>query len=212
MKKIYEEISLNQKDELIVNSAINIFVKKGFDKATMDEIVQEAGIGKGTIYRRIGNKEKLEKFVIKQMGLLMFNKIKKKIRKNNNPLLQLKEIINIMCDFFDDNSQVAMLFYSKLFFNLKQPNTVTSWPPIAGLKTDNLFENILRKAIKEKQIKNINIEGFLKGFTYFCNPFYYNFLKETLKLSKSEISVFISEFIINGIGQKRSAINSKTKI
>ena len=104
-----------------------------------------------------------------------------------------------MCDFFDDSPQVAMLFYSRIFFNPKKPNTSTSWPPIPNLKTDDFIENILKNAIKQKQIRNINIQAFLKGFTFFCNPFYFNFLKETLSLSKSEISVLIADTILNGI-------------
>lgn len=202
MTKINEEKSINKKDESIFNGAIKVFIKKGFDNATIDEIIKEAEVGKGTIYRRIGNKEKLEQFIIKQMGSLMFGKIKKKIKDNDNPLLQFKGIINIMCDFFDEQPQVAMLFYSRIFFNPKKPNTTTSWPPIAGLKTDNFVEDILERAIKKKQIKTINIQAFLKGFTYFCNPFYFNFLKETLNLSKSEISVLITDSIVNGINYK----------
>jgi len=199
----YKENSINKKDEAIINGAINVFIKKGFDNATIDEIIKEAKVGKGTIYRRIGNKEKLEQFIIKQMGTLMFGKIKKKIGQSDNPLLQFKGIINTMCDFFDDKPQVATLFYSRIFFNPKRPNNLTSWPPIPNLKTDNFIENILKSAIEKKQIKNINIQAFLKGFTYFCNPFYFNFLKETLHLSKSEISVLITDSILNGITSKK---------
>lgn len=201
MIKNNTENIINKKDNSIFNGAINVFVKKGFDNATIDEIIKEAKVGKGTIYRRIGNKEKLELFVIKRMGSLMFGKIKKKVKKSDNPLLQFKEIINTMCDFFDDNPHIAMLFYSRIFFNPKKPNIITSWPPIPNLKTDSLIENILEEAIKKNQIKKINIPAFLKGFTYSCNPFYYNFLKETLNLSKSEISVLISDSILNGIAQ-----------
>ena len=179
--------SIKEKDESIFNGAINVFIRKGFDNATMDEIVSEAKVGKGTIYRRIGNKKKLEQFIIKQMGSLMFGKIKKKLQSKHSPLFQFKEIIGIMCDFFDEKPQIAMLFYSRIFFNPKKPNTETSWPPIPNLKTNNLVEDILKKAIEQKQIKKINVQAFLKGFTYFCNPFYFNFLKETLGLSKSEI-------------------------
>jgi len=189
----------NKKNQSIINGAINVFIKKGFDNATIDEIVNEAKVGKGTIYRRLGNKEKLEKFVIKQMGTLMFGKIKKKVKENDAPLVQFKEIVTVMCDFFDSKPQVAMLFYSRIFFNPKKINTEISWPPIQDLETNNLVENILKKAIEEKQIKKINIPAFLKGFTYFCNPFYFNFLKETLGLSKSEISVMIADSILNGI-------------
>lgn len=203
MEKIYNENIINKKDESIINGAIKVFVEKGFDKATLDEIVKEAKVGKGTIYRHIGDKEKLEKFVMGKMGSLMFGRIRERVLKRDDPVLQFKEIINIMCDFFDEKPQIAMLFYSRIFFNPKRPNSTTSWPPIAGLKTDNLVENIIKDAIKKKKFKEMDASVFLRGFTYFCNPFYYHFLKETIGLTKSEISVWIIDTLLNGISIKK---------
>lgn len=48
----------------LLTAAVSIFSKKGFYKATMDEIALEAGVAKGTLYYHFENKAELFKTVI----------------------------------------------------------------------------------------------------------------------------------------------------
>ena len=45
--------------ELILKSAIEVFKSKGLDGATMDEIAQNAGFGKATLYYYFKSKEEI---------------------------------------------------------------------------------------------------------------------------------------------------------
>lgn len=47
------------KKELLMESALDVFMERGFEKATIDDIVNKAGCGKGTFYRYFSNKESL---------------------------------------------------------------------------------------------------------------------------------------------------------
>lgn len=47
------------KREQLLEAGIEVFVEKGFEKATIDEIVIRAGCGKGTFYRYFSQKEAL---------------------------------------------------------------------------------------------------------------------------------------------------------
>ncbi|WNO11124.1 TetR/AcrR family transcriptional regulator [Teredinibacter sp. KSP-S5-2] len=56
------KVSREQKEKtrrLIVDTAIDMFVEKGIDKATMKGIARKAGIGDATIYKYFPSKEKL---------------------------------------------------------------------------------------------------------------------------------------------------------
>lgn len=47
------------KKDLLLEAGLDIFYSRGFDRATIDEIVDRAGCGKGTFYRYFQNKELL---------------------------------------------------------------------------------------------------------------------------------------------------------
>ena len=47
------------KEQRIIAAAEQIFAKHGYEKATVDEIIALADVGKGTLYKYFGNKEQL---------------------------------------------------------------------------------------------------------------------------------------------------------
>ena len=48
-----------EKESRIIEAAKEVFSEKGFADATVDEVADLAGVGKGTVYRHFGNKEDL---------------------------------------------------------------------------------------------------------------------------------------------------------
>lgn len=49
----------SKKHQLIIDHAIRVFSRKGYDAASMDEIAEAAGVSKRTIYNHFQNKESL---------------------------------------------------------------------------------------------------------------------------------------------------------
>ncbi len=47
------------KDQRILLAAENVFSARGYERATVDEIIALADVGKGTVYKYFGNKEQL---------------------------------------------------------------------------------------------------------------------------------------------------------
>jgi len=53
--------------ERIVRSAAKLFLEKGYDKVSINDIIDTVGGSKGTIYSHFGSKEKLFEAVVEQM-------------------------------------------------------------------------------------------------------------------------------------------------
>lgn len=54
----------NEKVQLIINSGFEEFAKLGYDKASTNEIVKNAGISRGLLYHYFRNKKELHEFLI----------------------------------------------------------------------------------------------------------------------------------------------------
>lgn len=62
------------KDIRILQAAEEVFSQHGYEKATLDEIIALADVGKGTVYKYFGNKEHLfYKLVADKMRLFWRN-------------------------------------------------------------------------------------------------------------------------------------------
>lgn len=55
------------KRDRIIRSAAKLFLEKGYDNVSINDIIAVVGGSKGTIYSNFGNKEKLFEAVVKQM-------------------------------------------------------------------------------------------------------------------------------------------------
>lgn len=63
----------NDRRERIINASFKVFSKNEYRKASVDEIVTEAGVSKGLVFHYFGNKRKLYMFLYEYSLELMMN-------------------------------------------------------------------------------------------------------------------------------------------
>ena len=68
-----------EKQDRIINAAIKEFAQKGYDNASTNEIVKEAGISKGLLFHYFQNKKQLYLFLYEHMIDILMEKIMEKI-------------------------------------------------------------------------------------------------------------------------------------
>ncbi|QGG46975.1 TetR/AcrR family transcriptional regulator [Heliorestis convoluta] len=98
-----------RKVDKIFLGAIEVFAEKGFDRATMDEIAEQSGVAKGTLYYHFKSKEELISFLIKKGMNLLIEQVKEKIDNKTDPLLQIKSLIEAQLMFFDQNRNLCQI-------------------------------------------------------------------------------------------------------
>lgn len=194
---------LQERRDRILKAAIEVFTEKGVNRATVDDIATRAGVGKGTIYRRAGKKANLIKLLADKMAQLFTDDIKSGIKKRTDPLLQLKEVINVLCDVYEKNSDLVMLMYSHSLFDIRHTKQKGDKHSIAFWNVHRLLKNILQRAIKKGQIRVIDTEAVMKGFSYFFNPFFYYYLRFNRNYTKGEIVKLMIDWFLDGLRIKK---------
>lgn len=97
--------SLNKKD-LILESAEKVFLEKGFYSAKIEEIAQNAGIAKGTIYLYFKDKESIYVSLIEKKVKELIRLIED-VRKEEIPSPQkLEKIYFQLCEYVDKAQRV----------------------------------------------------------------------------------------------------------
>jgi len=93
----------NQK---ILTAARREFARNGFHRTVVSDIAGAAGVGKGTVYRRFGNKEQLFATLIKNGSYEFADRIETAVRTGRDPLESLRNCLDGYFDFFHHSREL----------------------------------------------------------------------------------------------------------
>jgi len=109
--------------ERILEAALEVFSHKGFHPATMDEIAEKAGVGKGTLYRYFETKEKLFAELVRLRLEELGRKAASSIDGHDDVLTMISRYIRIYFEFFDRNQRLyRLIIQEQLDLGEQSPN------------------------------------------------------------------------------------------
>lgn len=142
-----------EKQERILEAAIKEFAYKGFEKASTNEIVKEAGISKGILFHYFKNKKNLFLFAFDYSAERCTEEFYKKV--------DFKET-----DFFEKLRKIALL---KMELSYKYPYIFRFFEVIYGEQCSEIADDLeeRKKKISEsnfdKVFNNIDVSKFRDG-------------------------------------------------
>jgi AcrR family transcriptional regulator len=100
---------LDERDKAIIEVGVAEFARNGFHNANMDRIADDAGVGKGTLYRRFKSKQHLF-FSIFKKGFDDFIRVVNSIDPDLSVQDQVSEYCDIFVRIFRDRTGLVKLF------------------------------------------------------------------------------------------------------
>lgn len=141
---------MNNTKTAIYESAIKIFSVNGYDGATMDDIAQNAGVAKGTLYYHFKSKEEIFSFIISEGLQKMKDKTLALIELESggvNKLLTFCKIqLNIVNEYKDFFKVVMCQVWGENSRHMELRNAILSYT--------KEIEVYVNQAIKSGLIKN----------------------------------------------------------
>jgi AcrR family transcriptional regulator len=191
------------KRELILNSARGLFNKFGFKKTTIDEVVREAGVAKGTFYLYFKSKEELFVETIKSIREEMMSEYFKYIEKSDTPAKKLEGTLRFALEMLDKHPLFSRITAKDE--ELKMVLTMVDDPSTKELQAEALgpFLALFQQGIDDGELReNIDqatipiIFGILK-FMHF-----YKDLVVHLGINSEQFNDAIIDLAMNGILKK----------
>ena len=99
----------------LFEAAAGIFARKGYHKATVEEIARAIGVAKGTIYYHFENKEDLYLAVIREGVYLFKQKLDRVAATKAPPPEKIGMLIEGQLLFFEQEKDFVFLFLKELF-------------------------------------------------------------------------------------------------
>lgn len=162
-----KEKSFERRQELI-SAALDEFSEKGYDNASLNNILKEAGISKGTFYYHFKNKEELYFYLI---GILLREKKRYfseniKIEDFNSDIFEMyKKMIKVGLIFARENPHINK--FSESF--VKEVNTEIYRKALGrfDLKSDDYFSALVDGACLKGEFRDDLPKEFIKGIISF---------------------------------------------
>ncbi|MFP4212828.1 MAG: TetR/AcrR family transcriptional regulator [Desulfohalobiaceae bacterium] len=140
-------MSQDQIENRILQAAQAEFARNGFHKTVVSDIAHRAGVGKGTVYRRFGNKEALFNTLTTWAMRLLEEQIVQACSRSQSPSQTLQEIMDIHFSFFQHSRQIVEI-------------VVMEGMQISGLFREELAAEVIR--VKDR-FRELFIQGMQQG-------------------------------------------------
>lgn len=112
-------------EQLILKKATELFLKFGFKSVTMDDIANEIGISKKTIYINYENKTELVEACVNYLFEEIIKIIRSIQQQNLNPIEQTYTIFKTVSDLLKDENESIEYQLRKYFPEIHQKNNST---------------------------------------------------------------------------------------
>lgn len=146
--------------EKIINKAGDMFLSYGFKSVTMDDIANEMGISKKTIYKYFDNKDHLVDETVSFIQITIDNIIEGIISKGYNAIEENFAIKSVFKDMFK-NAKTSPMFQLKKYY----PETFTKLMDKEICTFSECVMQNLEKGIEEKLYRpNIDKEVVMKFY------------------------------------------------
>ena len=136
---------LNRKED-IIKFTEKLFSQKSFHDVKMDEIAEELGIAKGTIYLYFKSKEKLYLEILEESYKAIEALLENEIAIDEPSPVKLKKVLEIIFGFYRKNLDVLKILSRDETHLIKEHFEFTEHWRLRRLK---LYEKILEKGIRE---------------------------------------------------------------
>ena len=152
-------------EEKIFKAAQTIFQKRGFEGARMQEIADEAEINKSMLHYYFRSKDKLFQEVF-QAGI---KKIMPKLFKILKSEEELEEKVYSIVDFYHEMFKENQHLPAFVVYEMNQhPDRFKEFLEVMDIKLPSHFEDQVRAAIQNGEMKHIAPEQFLMNIVSMC--------------------------------------------
>ena len=159
-------VKKSDKRNRIINAALSVFSKDGFQNSKIEDIARTADIGKGTLYEYFSSKEELFLQVFTNFKESVLSKFWVVLNDRGDPLARLKRVAKISADICADD-KIQMRFLAQFSFECitrEKGNKLSELLKEYNEEIAALISGIVEEGIKQGLLKPLDVEILSKNF------------------------------------------------
>ena len=142
----------------LLEAARQVFAKKGFHAATVDDIATAAGVSKGTVYLYYRSKQEVYWAVFEHGITALYSELQGRLEAEQTPESKVRAFIEIKIRYFELNRDFFRIYFSELGSGLSHPAQMPPRFEEMYLQQARLLEGALQQGIQSKAIRQIRTD------------------------------------------------------
>jgi len=149
-----KEREKQQRQNVIIDAAEKVFMKKGFENATMEDIAEEAEFSKGTLYTYFQSKNELCLSIVLRGIKIVVSEFKSALSVTTLLLNKIELLAESFLKFYNDYPNYIFAFsnYKQHRAGCKFESSILKEIDDENLKIRNMIKNIVSNGIYDKSI------------------------------------------------------------
>ncbi len=179
--KKFEQLPI-EKQARIVNASISEFAERGYKTASMNKVVERAGIAKGSLFNYFKTKRSLY-YHIYQLAISEVKSYLRKVRDETADLPFEERLANVVdsgVQFISDHPRLAQIYFG-LIYSADSPNRKKIVADLQQLSDDYLGK-IIQDALDQNEL-NLNLDK--SKAVFYMDAVLTRFLKEYHEISSN---------------------------
>lgn len=192
--------------EKLIEVARQLFLKKGVENTTMNDIAEASEKGRRTIYTYFKNKKEIYNAVVEQQSENIVMRLREVASENESPLVKLEKYLYLRLSLFDDFQKAE----KSTWFSLRDNKRVNRVHKLALEKERVILKRLMAEGVdcgefdREQAQRFLWLEGVLAQGADYAHM---HSITPQGDASNEMLRRNIIEFILQGIAYKHLTIN-----
>lgn len=154
----------NEKREMIIERAREIFTKKGFLSVTMKDIVDACGISRGGLYLYFSSVEEIFQAVITSRDRSFFAPVREAVDKNAD----FNDVLDLYFQTQKErllNMENSILMATYEYYSVQNPDKISFRDSQIEVIKQSILD-IINLGINQGVIENVNIDNIVQNYVF----------------------------------------------
>ena len=192
----------SDKRNRIINAALNVFSKDGYQNSKIEDIAKTADIGKGTLYEYFSSKEELFLHVFANFKESVLSKYWVVLNDRDDPLAKLKRVAKISADICADD-EIQMRFLAQFSFECitkEKGNELSKLLNEYNEEIAALISGIVEEGIEKGLLKPLDAEILSRNYADTLFGMYMRYQLSGDKMNLQAESHSLYDIFVEGAG------------
>jgi AcrR family transcriptional regulator len=199
IRKTKQEVVSEFRCNEILDAARQIFAKKGFADATMDEIAATSGLAKGTLYLYFKSKRDVYLRTLQHGSTELLKRVTANTQEVTGVRAKLRTTIATRVEYAEENRDFIKIYLTE-FINVTHPASINKDFRDVQLKLAQGVEQVLRDAVDHGEIQPLDVETIAFTIQDMIRSLTTRRVLGSSKKNREEDIDILCNFICKGIG------------